>query len=189
MNKQQFLQKFAFHHLDELSSSYQHVGDLKHASVLIPIVDHGNELSIVLTKRASHLKHHAGQISFPGGKVEKQDIHLIDTALRETEEEIGVNRDEIKIVGQLKPYHTITGFHITPIIGFIPDNYNFVIDQNEVAEVFYVPFSHFFDEDNHLKVEFSRQGNKHKVYFMPYLNYNIWGATAAILKDLVQHLK
>ncbi|WP_185962547.1 CoA pyrophosphatase [Thalassomonas sp. M1454] len=189
MNKQQFLQRFSFHGLDNISSPYLHHGQLKQASVLIPLTYSDDGIEIVLTKRAAHLKHHAGQISFPGGKVEEFDNSIISTALREAHEEIGLRPADVDIVGQLKDYHTITGFNITPIVAFIPRDYPFVKDDNEVSEIFTVPFNHFINEKNHLDIEVKRKGIKHNIYFMPYLNYNIWGATAAILKDLVVHLK
>lgn len=189
MDKQQFLQRFSYHHLDEIGAGYKHNGLLKHASVLIPLIQTTNGLEIVLTKRAAHLKHHPGQISFPGGKVEEQDANVVITALREAEEEIGLQANDVDVVGQLKEYHTITGYIITPIIGFIPENYAFIADENEVAEIFTVPFNHFVNESNHIDLEVKRHGSKHNIYFMPYLDYNIWGATAAILKDLVVHLR
>lgn len=189
MNKQQFLQRFSYHHLNEIGAGYQHIGRLKHASVLIAMVQTEQGINIVLTRRAAHLKHHAGQISFPGGKVEDSDADILTTALREAEEEIGLNRADVEVIGQLKQYHTITGFIITPIIGFIPQDYPFIADKNEVAEIFCVPLTHFINEDNHISIEVNRNASKHNIYFMPYLDYNIWGATAAILKDLVVHLK
>lgn len=189
MNKQQFLQRFSYHHLDDIEKAYIHYGRIQHACVLIPLVQTKHGIEVILTKRATHLKHHPGQISFPGGKVEQHDINEADTALREAEEEIGLNRNDVHIIGQLKQYQTITGYSITPIIGFIPANYSFTADHNEVAEIFSVPFNHFTDEGNHIHVEVNRKGSKHNIYFMPYLSYNIWGATAAILKDLVAHLK
>ena len=189
MNKQQFLQRFSYHGLDDISNAYLYQGTLRRASVLIPLIHSTNGIEIVLTKRAEHLKHHPGQISFPGGKVEEWDDNIVSAALREAHEEIGLNPADVDIVGQLKDYHTITGFNITPIVAFIPNNYPFIIDENEVSEIFTVPFKHFIDENNHLDVEVKRQGIKHNIYFMPYLEYNIWGATAAILKDLVVHLK
>ncbi|NMP16597.1 CoA pyrophosphatase [Thalassotalea sp. Y01] len=189
MNKQQFLQRFNFQNLSKIENAYQHAGDLRQASVLIPLVENGDRIEVVLTKRAAHLKHHPGQISFPGGKVEDADASLLHAALREADEEIGVKPTDVQIVGQLKPHHVITGYQITPYIGFVPQNYPFVIDHGEVAELFIVPFDHFIDEGNHLSFNISRRGTTHNVHFMPYLHYNIWGATAAMLKDLVRHLK
>ena len=189
MDKQQFLQRFSYHHLDDVSNRYQYKGALKHASVLIPLVQTSKGIEVILTKRASHLTHHPGQISFPGGKVEESDLNLTHTALREAEEEIGLQQNDVEIIGQLQEYHTITGYLMTPIIGFIPPNYPFKADPNEVAEIFSVPFNHIINEKNHITVEVKRMKTKHNVYFMPYLSYNIWGATAAILKDLVTHLK
>lgn len=189
MNKQQFLQRFSYHGIGSLSDAYLYQGTLRQASVLIPLIHSTNGLEIVFTKRAEHLKHHPGQISFPGGKVEEHDANVVCTALREAHEEIGLKPTDVDIVGKLNEHHTITGFNITPIVAFIPNDYPFIVDENEVTEIFTVPFKHFIDENNHLNVKIKRQGIKHNIYFMPYLKYNIWGVTAAILKDLVVHLK
>ena len=183
------MQRFSYHELHQPLESYQHCGDLKRAAVLIPLIFHKHGIDVVLTKRAEHLKHHPGQISFPGGKAEDFDKDLQETALREATEEIGLPADVVDIIGQLKQYQTISGYTISPFIAAIPNNYPFTIDQNEVAEIFTVPFSHFIDEGNHVSFEVNRGKTKHNIHFMPYLNYNIWGATAAILKDLVLHLK
>ncbi|WP_371378432.1 CoA pyrophosphatase [Thalassotalea aquiviva] len=189
MNKQQFMQRFSFHDLSLQPSTFKHLGHAKEAGVLIPLVAGTKGLEVILTRRASHLKHHPGQISFPGGKVEPEDLNLQHTALREAQEEIGLSPSDVDVFGQLPQYQTLTGYVITPILGFIPSNYDFKVDSNEVAEVFQVPFSHFINERNHLHVPINRDGHTHTVYFMPYLHYNIWGATAAIMKDLVTHLK
>ncbi|MDN3651286.1 CoA pyrophosphatase [Thalassotalea ponticola] len=189
MNKQQFIQRFNYQRLTKINDAYHHHGQLRQASVLIALVEHNNGLEVVLTKRAAHLKHHPGQISFPGGKVEQSDSSLLAAALREAHEEIGLQPGDVQIVGQLKPHHVITGYQITPFIGFINPEYPFIIDTNEVAEIFVVPFEHFINEGNHLSFTVERRGTRHNIHFMPYMHYNIWGATAAIIKDLVQHLK
>lgn len=189
MKKSEFIQRFSLASLDSSCQEFRYPGTLKNASVLIPLQETEAGLEVVLTRRADHLYHHPGQVSFPGGKCEESDISVVDTALRESHEEIGIIQDDVEILGQLRQYHTITGYLITPIIGFIPPQYPFTIDDNEVAEVFSVPLSHFLDESNHLRVKVSRRGMTHKIYFMPYMTYNIWGATAAIIKDLVKHLK
>ncbi len=193
MNQQQFIQRFSYNNLDAnplaANPLLKSNGTLRDASVLIPIYADQNDLHVVLTKRAAHLKHHPGQVSFPGGKVEPSDGTLINTALRESEEEIGLLREDVEIVGQLTRYPTISGYEITPIIGLIPKDYVFTPDHNEVAEVFTVPLQHFLNENNHYNIQVKQRGINHTVHFMPYLSYNIWGATAAILKDLVLHVK
>lgn len=160
----------------------------KEAAVLIPLFERDNQLHVLLTLRASHLKHHAGQVSFPGGKVEPKDKDLIETALREAEEEIGLSRDNCNVLGQLQSYQTLTGFRIKPIVAITPENYVYQMDKNEVAEIFSVPLAFFLNINNHFTVNSQLNGNPHPVTFMPYLHYNIWGATAAILKGLASHL-
>ena len=196
MNKQDFVQKFQLQPLEPPTHRFVFPRQLKEAAVLIALhvetsedkAHQSDELSVVLTKRASHLKHHAGQISFPGGKVEHSDSSKAETALREAEEEIGLNRDQVKVLGQLTDYHTITGYNVTPVVGVINGDLDLAIDHNEVAEVFTVPLSHFIDTRNHTKVATYHRGDKYFVHFMPYQSHHIWGATAAIIADLVAHL-
>jgi len=189
MNKKEFLLKYSLNNRTKSLHQYQHNKPLKSAAVLIPLVDDGTQLNVLLTKRATHLRHHAGQISFPGGKVEKHDKNLIETASREAFEEIGLAPERINIVGSLHTYQVISGFIVTPIIGFIPNNYQFIKDTNEVSEIFEVPLSHFLEPSNHISLKVQRKGFAHHVHFMPYKNYNIWGATASMLKDLALHLQ
>ncbi|WP_448211158.1 CoA pyrophosphatase [Colwellia sp. MEBiC06753] len=189
MDKSAFLQKFNLNQLAGSLHSFRYHDKLKEAAVLVPLIEQQGELAVIFTRRASHLKHHGGQISFPGGKVEPNDKSLIDTALRESNEEIGLLGQDIDIIGQLKPYQTITGFNITPIIGLLNTEPHFAIDQNEVAEVFTVPLQHFIQGNSHTHVAMYHKGKKHKVHFFPYQKYNIWGATAAMLADLVAHLR
>ena len=119
MTKNDFYQKFQFSSLNDSLHQYQHHAPLKPAAVLIALTEVDEQLFVVLTKRASHLKHHPGQISFPGGKMEDFDAGFVSAAIREAEEEIGLNSDNIDIVGQLLPYETISGYIVTPIIAFI----------------------------------------------------------------------
>lgn len=170
-------------------SQNQLVNNFTRAAVLIPIVEQNNQLEVILTLRASHLKHHAGQISFPGGKVEKNDANEIATALRETHEEIGISADNITVVGTLPSYHTVTGYHITPVLGFIKPQLQYCLDTNEVAEIFHVPLNHFLNSNNHIALSIYRNLDTHPVYFMPYKQYNIWGVTASILKNLAEQLQ
>lgn len=162
---------------------------LTRAAVLIPIIEKNNQLEIILTLRASHLKHHAGQISFPGGKVETYDTNAIATALRETHEEIGISAKHISVVGTLPSYHTATGYHITPVLGFIEPPAQYCLDTNEVAEIFHVPLNHFLNSNNHIALNLYHNLTTHAVYFMPYKHYNIWGVTASILKNLTEQLQ
>ena len=184
MTKDEFVQRFQMQLLPVSTHKFRSPDKLKSAAVLIPIVISHGQLEILLTKRASHLTHHPGQISFPGGKVEPSDQNIIATALRETEEEIGLKPENIQVLGQLKSYQTISGYEITPIVAFARKSDNYQFDDNEVAEVFHVPLSHFLLREHHIKVPFYHKGKSHHVHFMPYQNYNIWGATAAILHDL-----
>ena len=189
MTKNEFLQRFQLKPLAKSCHKYRHHLRVKSAAVLIPVIYSGSgQLEVLLTKRASHLKHHPGQVSFPGGKVEPNDRNLIGTALRESQEEIGLSADAVTIIGQLTSYHTISGYIVTPIVALVANNQNYVIDKNEVSEIFKVPLQHFLQLDNHITINAHFNGKHHPVNFMPYKDHNIWGATAAMLKDLAEHL-
>lgn len=188
MNKNEFMQRFQLWPLSIPTPRIHQHRTLKDAAVLVPIVVNNNQLSVLLTKRASHLAHHPGQISFPGGKVEAFDENVIATALRETQEEVGLSGDAIDVIGQLHPYDTITGFHITPIVALVQSEQHYQLDHNEVAEIFQVPLSHFLHQQNRITLSLMHHGNNHNVHFIPYQDYNIWGATAAMLQDLSLHL-
>lgn len=191
MTRDEFLLRFNLRQLAESQHNYQHHLPLKSAAVLIALVEPEQAdkgLQVLLTKRASHLKHHPSQVSFPGGKVEQEDNSLIDTALREAFEEIGLNRDDVSVAGQLPPYQTISGFQVTPVIAIVSRSQDYKIDKNEVAEIFQVPLQHFLTTNDHHVFEASRNGKQHNVHFLPYKHYNIWGATAVMLKDLVSQL-
>jgi len=155
--------------------------DLTPAAVLVPIVERGDGLTVLLTKRTDHLHDHAGQISFPGGRVEATDKDAVDTALRETEEEIGIPRSMIEVVGELEPYRTGTGFRISPIVGFVDPDYTLEIDEFEVAEVFEVPLDFVFDPANHERRSAVFKDVERHYYVLPYEDRNIWGATAGML--------
>lgn len=191
MTRDEFLLRFNLRQLAESQHNYQHHLPLKSAAVLIALVEPEQAdkgLQVLLTKRASHLKHHPSQVSFPGGKVEQEDNSLIDTALREAFEEIGLNRDDVSVAGQLPPYQTISGFQVTPVIAIVSRSQDYKIDKNEVAEIFQVPLQYFLTTNDHHVFEASRNGKQHNVHFLPYKHYNIWGATAVMLKDLVSQL-
>ena len=159
------------------------------ASVLVPLVIREEGLNLMLTLRTAHLNDHAGQVSFPGGRVEDDDRDVVDTALRETEEEVGLDRQNIRTLGQLDPYITRTGFHVTPIVGIVQPPFDLQPDSFEVEEVFEVPFSFFMDRGNHEKREYNFESKKRFFYAMPYDNYYIWGATAGMIVNLVDILE
>lgn len=196
MNKAEFLYRFNLLQHGDSCHNYQHNLPLKSAAVLIALVNNNdsndftpNGLEVLLTKRASHLKHHPSQISFPGGKVEPSDTNLIHTALREAHEEIGLSPCEVSVVGQLPNYEVISGYQVTPIIALVDLPQYLQKDANEVAEIFQVPLQHFLQPHNHRTIKSYRNGHHHDVHFFPYKHYNIWGATAAMLKDLIEHIK
>ncbi len=190
MTKEEFLLRFNLLQLAKSEHNYQHPTSLRSAAVLIALVEseNGGELQVLLTKRASHLKHHPSQVSFPGGKVEPEDKSLIDTALREAFEEIGLSRKAVTVAGQLPPYQTISGFQVTPIIAIVASSQIYQMDKNEVAEIFQVPLQHFLTTNDHHVFVAHKGGKQHNVHFLPYKHYNIWGATAVMLKDLVTHI-
>jgi 8-oxo-dGTP pyrophosphatase MutT (NUDIX family) len=161
---------------------------LRPAAVLVPIVCHADGPTMLLTQRTDHLNHHAGQISFPGGRAEAEDDGPIGTALRETEEEIGLGAEFIDIQGYLDAYETGTGFHITPVVGFVRPGFSLVPDDFEVAEVFEVPLAFLLDPDNHEQHSRTWNGRKRRYFAMPYHGYYIWGATAGIIMNLYRRV-
>ena len=161
---------------------------LRDAAVLVPIINRPAGLSVVLTKRADHLNSHAGQVSFPGGRAEDGDGSLEETALRETEEEIGLTRNFITLKGSLDRYETGTGYSIHPVVGFVEEGFDLVVDQGEVAEVFEVPLSFLMDPKNHLRHSAVWKGKRREYYAMPYGEYYIWGATAGMLVNLYKRV-
>jgi 8-oxo-dGTP pyrophosphatase MutT (NUDIX family) len=161
---------------------------LKPAGVLVGIVNHATGPTILLTQRTAHLKKHAGQISFPGGGWEEQDPHLEATALRETEEEIGLHQRHIEVLGQLSLYETSTAYGVTPVVGWVEPPIELTADPFEVAEVFEVPLDWIMDRNNHKQESRVRQGRRSHYYVLPYENRFIWGATAGMLVNLVDVL-
>lgn len=162
---------------------------LRPAAVLIAVQNSESGPRIILTQRASTLKHHAGQIAFPGGKRDEQDTSLEDTALREADEEIGLHPDNVQILGRLPAHETVTGFSVTPVLGMVRATFNPKPDQNEVAEVFSTPLHHVTNT-----AQFSVQGRRwrgqqRRYYTVPYGPYYIWGATARILHVLAEGMQ
>lgn len=161
---------------------------LRPAAVLVPLVDHGEGMTVLLTKRTEHLKEHAGQIAFPGGRREDHDDSPVDTALRESEEEIGLDRTHVEIVGALDTYRTGTGFIITPVVGLVTPGFSLTVDPGEVAEAFEVPFSFLMDPSNHERRNMGPENGDRHYYAMPWNDYFIWGATAGMLVNLYKRL-
>lgn len=158
------------------------------AAVLIAIVVRVEGLSVLLTKRTDHLLDHAGQVSFPGGRTESEDASVTETALRETEEEIGLERSHIEIIGHLPDYYTGTGYRISPIVGLVRTPFTLQPDPFEVAEAFEVPLEFLMDPSNHQTRRLKLQQGDRAFYAMPFENHFIWGATAGMLRNLYRFL-
>ncbi len=158
------------------------------AAVLVPLVPHPAGMTVLLTRRTDHLHHHPGQISFPGGRVEDADVTPVMTALRETEEEIGLDPDRIELLGELPDYCTGTGFRITPVVGLVHPPFSLRLDTFEVAEAFEVPLDFLLDPANHQRHRAEYGGRMREYHAMPWQGYYIWGATAGILVSLYRCL-
>lgn len=162
------------------------------ASVLVPFVAHEAGVTVLLTERTAHLHDHAGQIAFPGGRQDPEDIDAIDTALRETEEEIGLTREYIDVIGRLPEYLTGTGYRVTPVVGMVRPGFALTLDAFEVAEAFEVPLRFLMDPRNHERRRVRHGDIDRHFYAMPWQHhdreYFIWGATAAMLRNLYRLL-
>jgi 8-oxo-dGTP pyrophosphatase MutT (NUDIX family) len=158
------------------------------AAVLFPIVLRDGNQTVLLTQRTAHLRDHAGQISFPGGRVEAEDLSPTHTALRETEEEIGLSRDRIEVLGFLPEYRTGTGFRVTPVVAIVQPPFDLAPDPFEVAEVFEVPLAFLLDPANHKRHSIHHLGALRHFFAMPYGDYFIWGATAGMIRSLTARL-
>lgn len=165
--------------------------ELKPAAVLIALVDTEDlGLSILLTTRTKHLHNHAGQISLPGGMMDSVDSTPVDTAIRETHEEVGISSEFIEVVGGLDHYPTKTGFIISPIVGRVLPGFTLTPDPFEVDEIFMVPLGFLFDEKNHEQHSYENdQKITHKYYQINYGERRIWGITAAILVNFYKRLR
>ena len=158
------------------------------ASVLVPIIAHPGELTLLFTQRTAHLRNHSGQVSFPGGRAEPGDATPEFTALREAEEEIGVPGERVEILARLPEYLTRTGFRVTPVVGLLEPPLELTPDSREVEEVFEVPLAFFLDPANHERRTRELQGQTVGYYVMQYRERVIWGATAGMLLNLYRRL-
>jgi 8-oxo-dGTP pyrophosphatase MutT (NUDIX family) len=166
-----------------------HRGAPTPASVLVPLVLRDDGVYLLLTMRTAHLNDHAGQVAFPGGRAEPTDADAIDTALRETEEEIGLDRRYVDVIGTLPLYYTGTGYAVTPVVGLVTPPFELKADPFEVAEIFEVPFQFLMDGANHQRLAAELPNGRRTFYAMPYQNYFIWGATAGMLRNLFHFLR
>jgi 8-oxo-dGTP pyrophosphatase MutT (NUDIX family) len=167
------------------------------ASVLVPLVQRPQGVQVLLTQRTDHLRDHAGQISFPGGRVEPHDADAVAAALRETEEEIGLRRERVDVIGRLPDYTTITGYVVTPVVALVTPPFDLVLDDFEVAEAFEVPLHFLMTPAHHRRHEIELAGQRRQFLSMSWQtegqdgrprSYFIWGATAAMLRNLYGYL-
>ena len=173
----------------DLNPDYRPEGALTPAAVLVPLIEHASGMTVLLTQRTDHLNDHAGQVSFPGGKIDDTDADEIEAALRETQEEVGIEPRLVEVVGRLDDYITGTGFTITPVVGLLQPGFTVTPDPFEVADVFEVPLAFFLDADNHHRESRFWKGRERHFYVMPYEDRYIWGATAGMLVNLYDALK
>jgi 8-oxo-dGTP pyrophosphatase MutT (NUDIX family) len=161
---------------------------LKPAAVLVPVVARASAPTMLLTRRAAHLRDHSGQVSFPGGRVHADDASPEATALREAREEIGLDAAHVELLGRMPEYLTRTGFRVTPVVGIVTPPFETRPDANEVDEIFEVPLAFLLDPVNHQRQSREWQGELRWFYAMPYEGHYIWGATAGMLVNLSRHL-
>lgn len=167
------------------------------ASVLVPLIARETGLQVLLTRRTEHLRDHAGQISFPGGRTEEHDADAVATALRETEEEVGLARSFVEVIGTLPAYSTVTGFVVTPVVALVQPGFELALDSFEVAEAFEVPLAFLMNPANHRRHQMETPAGLRSFYSMPWetaapdglpRHYFIWGATAAMLRNFYSYL-
>lgn len=174
---------------DDLNPGQGRPARLTAAAVLVPVVDRADGATVLLTRRTAHLSSHAGQIAFPGGRVEPGDADAEAAALRETEEEIGLPAERIDVLGRLDDYVTRTGFEVTPVVALVRPPFILRPDPNEVAEVFEVPLGFLMDPANCAVHDREWKGLRRRFYAIPYGDRYIWGATAGMLVNLRDALR
>jgi 8-oxo-dGTP pyrophosphatase MutT (NUDIX family) len=172
----------------EVKAAQLQIHTQRPAAVLCGLVERSGELHVVLTRRAGHLARHAGQVAFPGGRIDDEDTSAQAAALREAEEEVGLSPAQVKVLGTLDQYLTSTGYRVTPFVGIIDSAWMPRPDPSEVEEVFEVPLDFLMDPANRQRHHHDRTGTRRYYYAMPWADYYIWGATAGMLKGLSDRL-
>lgn len=165
---------------------------MAHAAVLVALMQRPQGLTVLLTRRTAHLRDHAGQISFPGGRSEPQDADAVATALREAQEEVGLPAEAVEVLGCLPSYVTITAFHVVPVVALVTPPPHWAPDAREVAEIFEVPLAFLMAPEHHRQHGFDDQGVRRSFFAMPWpdeAGYFIWGATAGMLRNLYHFLQ
>jgi 8-oxo-dGTP pyrophosphatase MutT (NUDIX family) len=185
MTRDEFLQRFHLHQRPMVTRPQ--LKRLRPAAVLIALLERDGELHVILTQRQLGLRHHAGQISFPGGSQEPADHDLLHTALREAHEEIGLDPADVKLLGQLHDYPVISNFMVRPFVALVTPRTPLRPQQSEVAEIFTVPLKHVLHQRQHYAYKLQRFIYD-RVYFIPYQQRTIWGATAGMLRELADHV-
>lgn len=165
------------------------VASLRRAAVLVPLVARPHGVTILLTERTAHLQDHAGQISFPGGRLEAEDADAVAAALREAEEEIGLARRHVEILGRFEEYGTVTGYRVTPVVGLVRPPFDLVPDATEVAEIFELPLDFVLEPTNLRRARERRGGVERDIYEIAYGKWRVWGFTARILVRLIAALE
>lgn len=184
INEDERVRQFLIHNRNIDS---QNTVEFRPAAVLIPVIKSmDGTLSILLTQRAKHLKHHPGEISFPGGSTESYDASLADTATRETHEEIGIRPEQIEILGKLPSQNTISQYRVTPFVGVVSDDFQLSLDFGEVERTLEVPWEYALDNRNHKLINVTQGQHSYSYYEINYSDFRIWGATARMLVNLSQ---
>ncbi len=173
---------------NDLNPGFDNHPEARPAAVLAPIIKRASGWTMLFTERAKETPAHPGQISFPGGRVQASDANAVETALRETREEVGLDRRFIEPIGAWDRYDTITGYRVTPIVGLVEPGFDLSLDPREVASVFEAPLDFLMNPANHEKREAQFQGRTRYYYVMPWEGHNIWGATAGMIRALWERL-
>jgi 8-oxo-dGTP pyrophosphatase MutT (NUDIX family) len=173
---------------NDLNPDWDNHPEQRPAAVLAPIIKRAGGWTMLFTERSVETPAHPGQISFPGGRVQASDTSAVDTALRETFEEVGIARRFIEPIGAWDRYDTITGFRVTPIVGLVDPGFELTLDPREVASVFEAPLDFLMNPANHEKREALWQGRTRYYYAIPWQGHNIWGATAGMIRALWERL-
>lgn len=168
-------------------AAIERVRDLTPAAVLIAVTDEA-EPQLLLTRRNANMKRHPGQIAFPGGRIDPGDASPVAAALREAEEEVALQREHVDVLGTLEQYETGTGYSILPVVGVVPPGLVFAAQEEEVAEVFHVPFAHVINPANHEMRSGEWQGRQRHFFVIRHGEREIWGATAGIIVNLSRRL-